>query len=263
MKPLGSHFRWPLVIAAAVTGLAAYGMYIARPKPIIPAQSQKTSVKRAHASSKTHGQQHAEPVAAAPTEQASLSQAIYERAIRENMFNAPAPAEPKPAAPPARPPVVIVTPPPAPDPLADAVYAGSATVNGKTTALIESRSTHQGEYVFAGGSWQGHKVVAIAPDQITLSVNNADRTLMASDEVNVVPLSASAAGTAPSGSNSASAPQVPTPGAPTDPGAARMQMKLMYKSAMDSAKQMLQMRGAEMDLKNAQDKVQSLEYKKL
>jgi hypothetical protein len=117
--------------------------------------------------------------------------------------------------------------------------------------------------VFVGGSWQGHKVIEVAADHVLLIVNGVNRTLMASDEVNLVPLTASAPGsvangqpTGPAQTSSGSTPQ-------SDAKSSRMEMIMRYKSTMDAAKQTLELSNVELDLKRAQDKVQSLSYKKL
>jgi hypothetical protein len=180
------------------------------------------------------------------------------------MFNAPQPPAPKPAPPPVAPPRQIVVPPPPPDPLADAVYAGSATIDGRTTALIESRATRQGEYVFAEGSWHGLKVTEIARDHVSLSVNGVNRTLMSSDEMNVVPLSASAAGTGPANGQTAGTPSSPSVIAqPSDANAARLQMMMQYRSSMGAASKFLEMRKMEMDMKGAEEKAQAIKIQKL
>jgi hypothetical protein len=119
--------------------------------------------------------------------------------VREDMFGGPKPPDALIDAPRAQPAMQQTVPPPAPpDPIADAVYAGSMTVHGETSALIESRSTREGGYVAPGGMWQGIPVIAVSPGSVTLEVNGVERTLPISDTINVVQLSASAPGT-PSG----------------------------------------------------------------
>ena len=254
MKLKGLHVSWPLIVAAVVTGLAAYGAYISRPRPVssLPVtQAGRTQSHPAH------------PSARKPSTPATPSQVSYERAIRANMFNGPQPPDPKPAAPPVKPQRQIVIPQPPPDPLADAVYAGSATIDGRTTALIESRSTREGEYIFAGGNWHGFDIAEIASDHVSLRVNGANRTLMKSDEVNVVPLSATAAGSAPANGAAAGQPSPLPSGARQDPNASKLQMLMQYKSSMGAASKLLEMQKMEMDSKSVQDKVQSYQLKKL
>jgi hypothetical protein len=51
--------------------------------------------------------------------------------------------------------VIVKVPQAPPDPLSDAVYAESATKDGKTVALIQSRSINTGAYVVSGRRWNG------------------------------------------------------------------------------------------------------------
>jgi len=116
----------------------------------------------------------------------------YARAIRGNLFSAPVPPEPKEAAPKPAHLAVKVPQIPPPDPLADAVFAGSVTKDGKTAALIQSRATGEGTYVTTGGHWNGFSVSSVSPREIELTRNGTHRTLERSDTINVVQLSASA-----------------------------------------------------------------------
>ena len=127
--------------------------------------------------------------------------ATYKQAIRESMFAAPQPTRRKPAPhkptlPPSAPHVPSVPPT---DPLADAVYAGSVTIDGKTLALIENKSSKEGVYVDEDGQWQGYRIVAVSPSKVSLSVNGTIRSLSRSDTNNIVPLSASASRDTPTG----------------------------------------------------------------
>ncbi len=97
------------------------------------------------------------------------------------------------------------------DPLADAVYSGSITMDGRTMALIESRTTTQGTYVDQDGEWHAFKALSISPDEVVLSINGTTRRLAKSDTINVVPLSANASGLGPAGT-SASTGQVQSGG---------------------------------------------------
>jgi hypothetical protein len=125
---------------------------------------------------------------------------VYGEAVRQNLFYSPQPEVRKPV------PVVLkpvhsnpAPPVPSVDPLSDTVYAGSMTIDGNTFALLESRSTKRGEYLGAGASWQGFKVVSITPQQVTLAVSGSDRMLAVSDAFNAVPLNASVPGGGPGG----------------------------------------------------------------
>lgn len=119
----------------------------------------------------------------------------YTRVIRDNLFTAPQPAPP-PENSVVQTPVSAVPVPPVPstppDPLEDAVYSGSYTMGGKTTALIESRSTKQGDYVEEGDEWQGFRILSISPDEVLLSMNGTTRRLVKSDAINLVPLTTDA-----------------------------------------------------------------------
>jgi len=115
--------------------------------------------------------------------------------IRADLFHGP--SMPEPNAPPVRMPLPTVTSIASTsllevDPLADAVFVGSVTVNGQTLALIESRSTHDGEYVAVGGDWHGLEVTAISHDNVAFGASGGNRRLAVSDFFTVTPLNSSA-----------------------------------------------------------------------
>ena len=186
------HVFWLLCVVGAVA-LAAYGTYAKVSNAVLPSRN----VLRPSSPS----------TAALTRTGPSLSQSsrpaltTYKQTIRDSMFAAPqptnhAPPPDKPAPPSPAPPVPSVSPT---DPLTDALYAGSVTVNGKTMALIENRSTKEGVYVDVGGEWQGYRIVAVSADEISLSVSGTIRRLSKSDANNVVPLSAGAPGSTSTG----------------------------------------------------------------
>lgn len=238
----------------AVLGLAAYGTYLAVPRsgPI-----RATAAAALHRRSLVHGPaaRVASASATAATGESLLpgrSEAGYGQAIRQNLFSAPQPAPPRPPAPPEKPaPAAVVPPAPPPDPLADAVYAGSVTVDGRTMALIENRSSHEGEYVVAGGQWRGFEVQSTAPGQVTLMVNGAPRTLIVSDALNVVPLSSSAPGG--EGAGAAAPPaQVSASLMPLSGAADRAARFLQYqkRGGAEMRLEMFKARGEEMQAAN-------------
>jgi len=216
--------RWPILAGGALTALAAIGAivmnthgsstepplkpnsanYVAGPERVEkrsaskiarPDTVDKPAIRDVARSGKSD-----KPAASSDH---SADGAYYSHAIRDNLFSAPVPEPaPEPALKPARVTVKVPQAPPPPDPLADAVYAGSVTENGKTAALIQSRSTNVGKYVVPGSRWEGFTVSSVSPKEIELTHNGAHRTLELSDTINVVQLSASA-------------PQPVTPAAPT------------------------------------------------
>ncbi len=143
----------------------------------------------------------------------------------------------------------IVPPIPQPDPLADAIYSGSVTVDGKTMALIESRSSRQGQYVAAGDRWQNLEILAITPASITMSVNGAQRALAVSDALNVVPLARGATGSGPAGPSGAS-PQGPGGGAASD-GAMQQVTGALYNDAIENSKLQLDMASQIMNVQSS------------
>jgi hypothetical protein len=204
-----SRLYWTLAASASVVGIAAYASYIARPK--------RAALPAASATYRTVAgiRSVAKPGANGGTKPIARARGAYEQAIRSNLFSAPQPivvtAKPVPPTPAPR---IVVPPAPAPDPLADLVYAGSVTVDGKTSALIESRASREGDYVVAGGRWRQFEVVSITPQQLTLMVDGAPRVVVVSDALNVVPLSASAPAAAPAGTPGAEGSAPPPQGVP-------------------------------------------------
>ena len=80
----------------------------------------------------------------------------------------------------------------APDPLADYAYAGTVTVDGETSALIEQRTSREGWYVRGGDAWKNYRILAVNEREVTVEVNGETRTLTKTDAVDVVPLAANA-----------------------------------------------------------------------
>lgn len=120
---------------------------------------------------------------------------FYTKGVRGSLFSAPVPAPPK-AAPVAKLPRVIVPPskPVFVDPFADWTYAGSVTVGDKKMALLENRTTKEGQYVLEGQPFMGLANVKSVTDQMVTLVSAGKPTILAkSDAMNVTPLSASAA----------------------------------------------------------------------
>jgi hypothetical protein len=188
VRPLKSlPIRLLLIVGVAATGLAAYGAYVSLPRNA-PQVRTVMEVARKAVSTRTTRTRPA-PL---PASQAGGN--YYGREIRQNLFNAPDPIVAS-AHGVAAGSVVhrfVVPPMPPADPLADTVYAGSVTVDGQTTALIESRSTREGDYVAAGGQWRNFQVVSVSREELTLDVNGVTRSLPVSDTMNIVPLTASA-----------------------------------------------------------------------
>lgn len=149
-----------------------------------------------------------------PAPNARPSVDFYTKGVRAGMFSAPQPPPPKPA------PVVklpkVIVPPVTPvivNPYADWGYSGTVTAGDKKMALLENRTTKEGQYVQQGQSFMGAEVKSITDQSVTLVSAGKPYTFAKSDEINVTPLTASAAYlTAP--------PPQPTP----DPNAA-MQMQ--------------------------------------
>ena len=181
--------RWVLAIVT-IAALAAYAAYVMSTQSALSHDSATQAPD--HAARSATGPNSAQ--VGAPVQRALQS---YGAAIGNNMFTAPqlnkhaGPVTQEPA-PHAASPQLPALPPS--DPLADAVYAGSVTIDGKTMALIESRSTKQGVYVEAGQDRQGFRVLAVSPGEVSVSVSGMTRHLPKSDNINFVPLAANAPG---------------------------------------------------------------------
>jgi hypothetical protein len=189
----------------AAIGAAGYGVYALVPKPALPAQNVSPVSNRSP---------NRRNLPAGPASRSSRPVlAHYQQAIQDNLFTAPLPKtqwkSPVTSPPGLSASLAPVPPIPPADPLSDAVYSGSFTVNGQTTALIERRSTREGTYVEEGKEWQGLPIVEISPSEVAFSINGTLRRLPKSEAFNTLPLTADApgsenktAGPSPNGGNS-------------------------------------------------------------
>jgi len=132
----------------------------------------------------------------------------YLTGVRSDLFSPPAPEvkAPKAAAPlpgPAASPAPV-------NPFADYTYAGTVNIGGRTLALVEHRTTRQGQYLAEGDSFLGGQVTQVGERSITIQVAGVPQMLAKSDNFSLTPLDKPAAylTAAPPGQ----------PGAPGQPG---------------------------------------------
>ncbi len=89
-------------------------------------------------------------------------------------------------------PLLQQLPAPPPDPLADYLFTGAVTVDGRTFALLEHRKTKDGVYVAVGDEFHGFTVSGIGVDGVTLIAGGDSRHLVLNDEYRMTPFSADA-----------------------------------------------------------------------
>ncbi len=177
---------WLLAGMSAAATVAAFAVYFKPPEERIPDDAVKPQLAAWTGSSNSAKK----PAVASEKE---LTSPYYLHAIRGNMFGRPMPAASH--TPPAKQSLahaIVPHVPAIPDPLADAVYAGSVTRDGKTVALIQSRTKKTGKYIASGSHWNGFTVRSVSPKSIDLVRDGSKRTLERSDRINVVQLNASA-----------------------------------------------------------------------
>lgn len=243
-----SQMGWLLAGTGGAAALWCYTNGFAAPRkssPVVPIAATTHTVTHTRST-------HRVAIVNATSTPSRLTARSYGSSIREGLFSAPQPkADPAPVVPTVRAQTAVVPPAAPVDPLGDAEYSGSITVDGKTTALIQSRSTREGDYVAAGGQWHGLRIVSVTPQSLTVMVNGGPRTLPVSDSFNLVPLSASAVGGQPSGVPAVVATGGAMPVAPlgaADPAAYYM-MRKAEAQAMREASLGLKFRAMETDHK--------------
>ncbi|MCW3095279.1 MAG: hypothetical protein JWL77_897 [Chthonomonadaceae bacterium] len=177
---------------------------------------------------KSGGTNHKPSVVAAKTAAADAANAsagggdrpdlsFYTSNVRDAMFSAPVPAQPKPAAPIKHeifkpisvPPVVI-------NPFAQWSYTGTVHMGDITMALLENTQTREGQYVKAGDSFMGAQVKNVSDQMVTLSSAGKPEMLAKSDNINVTPLNQDAPGKNPPAQQAQAQNGQAVPGAPTD-----------------------------------------------
>jgi hypothetical protein len=117
---------------------------------------------------------------------------FYTKGVRGTMFSAPVPPKPKEPAPPKLVKVPGIKPAPV-NPFLDWNYAGSVTAGDKKLALLENRTTKEGQYVREGQTFMGAQVKSVTDQLVTLTSAGKPYPIAKSDEMNTTPLSASAA----------------------------------------------------------------------
>jgi len=132
--------------------------------------------------------------AAKPKDTARPSLEFYTRGVRESLFSAPQPPKAR-EVPAPKPPKVIVPPvSPVPiNPFADWTYSGTVTAGDKKLALLENRTSKMGQFVHEGQEFMGAKVKSVTDQMVTVVAVGKPYLLAKSDNINVTPLSASAA----------------------------------------------------------------------
>ena len=118
----------------------------------------------------------------------------YTRGVRGTMFSAPTPPTPK-EQPAPRPPKIVLPKinPQFVNPFMDWTYAGTVTAGDKKMALLENRTSKEGQYVREGQTFMGATVKNVTDQMVTLVSAGKPYPLAKSDTINVTPLSASAA----------------------------------------------------------------------
>lgn len=144
---------------------------------------------------------------------------FYAKAARASMFGEPQPPAPKPVPPPPPPKPAPPPPPVEVDPFADWAYTGTVSFSGQKMALLENVKSKEGQYLRIGESFMGGQVSEINDSQVTLMAGGKMRQLTKQQNVNLVPLNASAA---PGGQTGQPGMPPPPGGAPPPPGSVTM-----------------------------------------
>jgi hypothetical protein len=133
------------------------------------------------------------------------------------------PAEPaKPVTP--APPVTPSFPPGPPDPLKDTIYSGTVMIGNAVYAVLEDKTTHRGQYVKEGDTFQGGSLLRITQGTLLLKFGEETRSLHKSTAFNATPLNAPPAaagggsGSGPGGVPNGGGPGGGPGGAPGGPG---------------------------------------------
>ena len=119
---------------------------------------------------------------------------FYTHGVRDSMFSAPQPPKVKEA--PASKQARVIVPKVNPafiNPFADWSYAGTVTAGDKKMALLENRMSKEGQYVTPGKKFMGAEVKTVTDQMVTVVSAGKPYTFAKSDEIDVTPLSASAA----------------------------------------------------------------------
>ncbi|HSV72240.1 MAG TPA: hypothetical protein VLH79_00575 [Chthonomonadales bacterium] len=173
--------RWAPWVAVAVCACTAV---------LVMAQTRGNSNERT-ASAAERPEPAAERVAIEPAPPARRPLDHYLASVRGSLFS--------PAAPPVRAaPAAAVQPLPAPaaapvNPFADYTYAGSVNLGGRALALVEHRTTRQGQYLAQGDSFMGGEVSQVGERSITIQVAGTAHILSKSDSFSLTPLDRPAA----------------------------------------------------------------------
>jgi hypothetical protein len=195
-KPVGGFLLKPgITIAGLFAGACGLFLLMARSND---AQNLPARTKNSSSSQSARRIQVAENdnkgETAVSSEKARRSIDYYTKGVRDSMFSAPQPPKVKEIAvpkPKPRPPVKV--PPVIVNPFADWTYSGTVSMGDEKMALLENRTSKDGEYIKEGDNFMGAKVSAVTDQMVTLTSAGKPYMLAKADTINVTPLDKSAA----------------------------------------------------------------------
>jgi hypothetical protein len=203
-KPSATQLRLAAALGVALLILAYSATNTRRPAPVQTEKTEKRATPRAKP-------EKASVLRAAAPADANFQR--YEMIASRNIFSAPKPPEPKPAAdsgklPPItpvkpespRPPQTTVAKPPSgPPALTGWSYVGCVSFGGKKLGIMQSDSANTTQDVEVGAQFQGYKVESIEGDEIVLAAGGSRQVLKRPADFQVVPLGGSVAEARPRG----------------------------------------------------------------